>query len=68
MFKSPVWRYLPDHGAPDEAVLDWEHMWILVGIGHTYVSQFDVQVLKDFYQLLYVILETFHLVNYKVIL
>ena len=43
-------------------------MWILVGIGHTYVSQFDVQVLKDFYQLLYVILETFHLVNYKVIL
>ena len=36
----------PDHRAPDEAVLDREHVRVFVRVCHAYVRQFYVQVLK----------------------
>ena len=38
---------LPDNGPPNEAVLDREHVRVLLGIGDGDVGQLDVEVLVD---------------------
>ena len=45
-FYKNTW-FSPDDGTSDEAVLDGEHVWVLLRVGDGDVGELDVEVLVD---------------------